>query len=75
MHLSQELALDLIRMGLVFVHLIACCVALGLVLKSDYALLKGMLAEGRASEHAHLQDMQELQSVVTDALIVLWATG
>ncbi|HET8745995.1 MAG TPA: hypothetical protein VFM98_10345, partial [Ramlibacter sp.] len=69
------LALDLSRMGLVFVHLIACCVTLGLVLKSDYALLKGMLAEGRASERAHLQDMQELQSVVTDALIVLWATG
>lgn len=75
MHLTQELVLDLARMGLVFVHLIACCLAVGLVLKSDYALLKGMLSEGRAAERAHLQDMKELQSIVTDALIVLWATG
>jgi hypothetical protein len=75
MHLTQELALDLARMGLVFVHLIACCVAVGLVLKSDFALLKAMLSEGRASGRAHLHDMEELQSIVTDALIVLWATG
>jgi hypothetical protein len=75
MHLTQELALDLARMGLVFVHLIACCVAVGLVLKSDFALLKGMLAERDAPGRAHLQDMNELQSIVADALIVLWVTG
>ncbi len=75
MYLSQELALDFSRMGLVFVHLIACCVAVGLVLKSDFALLKGMLASRGDADRAHLQDMKDLQSTVSDALIVLWVTG
>jgi hypothetical protein len=75
MHLTQDLAMDFFRMGLVFVHLIACCIAVGLVLKSDFALLKGMLGEGRTSDTVHLRDMKDLQSTVADALIVLWATG
>lgn len=75
MYLTQELVLDFARMGLVFVHLIACCIAIGLVLKSDFALLKSMFSKGGTAEHAHLQDMKELQSIVADALIVLWVTG
>jgi hypothetical protein len=75
MQFTQELVIDLFRMGLVFVHLIACCIAVGLVLKSDFALLKGMLAEGRSADRAHLKDMKDLQSTVSDALIVLWVTG
>jgi hypothetical protein len=75
MILSQELVLEFGRLGLVYVHLIACCVAIGLVLKSDVAMVKDMLKGDQASEAAHMAQMKSLQSVVSVALIALWATG
>jgi hypothetical protein len=75
MNLSQELVLEFGRLGLVYTHLIACCVAIGLVLKSDVAMVKDMLKGDRASERAHMKQMNGLQSTVAIALIALWATG
>ena len=62
------------RMGLVYVHLIACCVAIGLIFTNDAAfavqLLKG---DPRARQDpAHL-DL--LQHTITFALVALWITG
>ena len=37
---KQEATMELMRMGVVYAHLIACCVAIGLVLTSDYAMIK-----------------------------------
>jgi hypothetical protein len=75
MQSTQELVLEFGRLGLVFLHLIACCVAIGLVLKSDVALLRDMLKSDRAPDPAHLRQMQELQSIVAFALCMLWITG
>ncbi|MET0543591.1 MAG: hypothetical protein ABWZ88_17750 [Variovorax sp.] len=75
MNLTQELVLEFGRLGIVYVHLIACCVAIGLVLKSDVAMVKDMLKGDRASELAHMKQMKGLQSTVAIALVALWATG
>jgi hypothetical protein len=75
MNLSQELVLEFSRLGLVYVHLIACCVAIGLVLKSDVAMIKDLIKADPAAERAHMKQMSGLQSVVTLALVALWATG
>jgi hypothetical protein len=71
----QEIVLEFARMGLVYVHLIACCVAIGLVLKSDVALVKAMLKGDRSADLAHNAEMKQLQSIVSLALAVLWASG
>lgn len=75
MHITQELVLEFGRLGLVYVHLIACCVAIGLVLKSDVVMIKDLLKADRTANRAHMKQMNELQSIVSIALIALWATG
>jgi hypothetical protein len=75
MHLTQEIVLEFSRLGLVFVHLLACCVAIGLVLRSDVALVKAMLKGDRSTALAQNAEMKQLQSIVALALAILWATG
>ncbi len=62
--------LDYLRLGILYVHLIACCVAIGAILSSDvrmgFALLKGE-SPGHGSEG--------LAVTVTAALVILWLTG
>jgi hypothetical protein len=70
-----ELVLEFGRLGLVYLHLIACCVALGLVLKSDAVMVWDMLRGDQAATAAHLRQMDGLKTVVMVALGVLWATG
>ncbi|EJM77769.1 hypothetical protein PMI31_00620, partial [Pseudomonas sp. GM55] len=36
-------AVEYVRLGVVYFHLIACCVAIGLVLTSDVAMVKQLL--------------------------------
>jgi hypothetical protein len=74
MNLTQEV-FEFGRLGLVYVHLIACCVAIGLVLKSDVAMVKDMLNGDRGSHDAHMSQLKGLQATVAMALIALWVTG
>lgn len=64
--------MDLIRMAIVYPHLIACCVALGLVLTSDVAMVKRLLKGDTRPDPDHLS---YLQKVVSASLAVLWLTG
>ena len=64
--------MDLLRLGIVYLHLIACCVALGLVLMSDLAMVKRLLNGDAREDPEHLD---YLQKVVSGALAVLWLTG
>lgn len=75
MPLTQDIALEFARLGLVYVHLIACCVAIGLVLKSDVALVQALFKGDGSLDRAHNAEMKQLQSTVALALAVLWATG
>lgn len=66
--------MEFVRLGVVYAHLVACCVAIGLVLTSDIAMVKNLLKGKVFSEHdnAHLES---LQTSVVVALIALWVTG
>lgn len=71
---GQSAAMEFLRMGTVYGHLIACCVAIGLVLTSDVAMVRELIK----GDKAHLQDarhMESLQRSVSWALGVLWVTG
>ena len=64
---------DLLRMGIVYLHLIACCIALGTVFMSDLQLVRGLLRrEGGAVEPNHLAG---LHHTLARALLALWVTG
>ena len=62
------------RMAVLYAHLIACCVAIGLVLTSDIAMVKQLM---RADPNHQLdaEHLSQLQKTVSRALIALWITG
>ena len=66
--------MEFVRMGIVFVHLIACCVAIGLVLTSDIAMVRRLLDSDAPTDLAQVH-LPSLQRTVTLALMVLWITG
>ncbi len=74
MHITQELVLEFARLGVVFIHLIACCVAVGLVVTSDIAMVKQLFGRD-PSARADMQHMRQLQTSVVASLIALWITG
>lgn len=62
------------RLALVYVHLIACCVAIGLILMSDLAMVKQLIWGDRRSR-TDTKHLHELQNTVAMALVALWITG
>ena len=62
------------RMGVVYLHLIACCVAIGLVLMSDVAMVK-QLIKADPTERLDSRHLSDLQKTVSRALLALWITG
>jgi hypothetical protein len=62
------------RMAVVYLHLIACCVAIGLVLTSDIAMVK-QLFRADPTEKLDNQHLVDLQKTVSRALLALWITG
>lgn len=63
---------DWFRLGLVYVHLIACCVAIGLVLTSDVSFVARMLKGDSRQDPEHLRVLQKTVSI---SLSLLWLTG
>jgi hypothetical protein len=74
MPITQELMMEFARMGIIYVHLIACCVAIGLVLTSDIAMVK-QLYRGETASAADTRHLEMLQKTVATALIALWISG
>jgi len=72
--LDNKEAMEFLRLGVIYVHLVSCCVAIGLVLTSDVAMVRDLLKRKAFTEHdtAH---MESLQRSVVGALIALWVTG
>lgn len=68
------MTIEFTRMAVVYLHLIACCVAIGLVLTSDIAMVKQLF---RANPHEKLdaKHLSNLQKTVSFALLALWVTG
>lgn len=72
--LGQKETMEFFRLGLIYVHLVACCVAIGLVFTSDVAMVNNLLKGHVSSEHDNAH-MASLQKTVVMALIFLWITG
>ncbi|MHC8401674.1 hypothetical protein ACYZTX_19960 [Pseudomonas sp. MDT1-17] len=72
--LENKEFMEFLRMGVIYVHLVSCCVAIGLVLTSDIAMVRDLFKRKTFTEHdnAHMESLQK--SVIT-ALIALWVTG
>lgn len=72
--LENKECMEFLRLGVIYVHLVSCCVAIGLVLTSDVAMVRDLLKRKAFTEHdnAHMESLQK--SVIT-ALIALWVTG
>ena len=66
--------IEFTRMGVVYLHLIACCVAIGLVFISDIDMVK-QLIEGDPHKRLDSKHLAGLQKTVSRALLVLWVTG
>ncbi len=66
--------IEFTRMAIVYLHLIACCVAIGLVLTSDIAMVK-QLFRADPREKLDSKHLTELQKTVSFALLALWVTG
>jgi uncharacterized membrane protein len=62
------------RMAVIYLHLIACCVAIGLVLTSDVAMVKQLL-QADPKMRVDAQHLKDMQKTVSRALIALWITG
>lgn len=72
--LADKQFLEFLRLGIVYSHLIACCVAIGSVVTSDIAMVRQLFKTERCSERdAH--DLTSLQKTVSWSLLVLWVTG
>ena len=66
--------MDLLRMAIVYPHLIACCVAIGLVLTNDLAMVRQLLT-GKGSLHHDGGHLTKLHGTIVLALGALWLTG
>jgi hypothetical protein len=66
--------MEFLRLGVIYVHLVACCVAIGLVLTSDVAMVRDLLKRKTFTEYDNAH-MESLQKSVIVALIALWVTG
>jgi hypothetical protein len=62
------------RMAVLFVHLIACCVAIGMVLTSDIAMVR-QLVVADPNNRLDPEHLSQLQKTVSAALWMLWMTG
>lgn len=72
--LDQDTTKELVRLAVVYAHLIACCVAVGLVLTSDFAMIRQLLrgSDATVADHHHLENLKHTVSL---ALQALWVTG
>lgn len=57
---------------LVYIHFIAACLAIGVLLIQDIALANW---RGRAMDKSSINDLRNNSNLVTKALIVLWVSG
>lgn len=67
------MTIEFTRMAIVYLHLIACCVAIGLVLTSDIAMVK-QLFRADPKEKLDGRHLTDLQKTVSFALFALWIT-
>jgi len=71
---GQKESMELVRLSVIYVHLLACCIAIGLVFASDVEMVRNLL-KGHTNTRQDGKHMTSLQRSVANALIFLWLTG
>jgi hypothetical protein len=66
--------LEFARLAVLYMHLIACCVAIGMILTNDMAMIVA-LVNGKLESANETSHLQALQVTVSRALLALWLTG
>lgn len=65
--------IELARLGVAYLHLMACCVAIGLVVMSDFDMVRRLfLGDSATMDERHLASLQQ---TLKRALLLLWLTG
>lgn len=72
--LGQKESMEMVRMSVIYIHLLACCIAIGLVFASDVEMVRDLLKGHKPGGHDSTH-MARLQKSVANALIFLWLTG
>jgi hypothetical protein len=72
--IHRTMEIEFTRMAIVYLHLIACCVAIGLVLTSDIAMVQ-QLIRANPAERLSAKHLSDLQTNVSFALVALWVSG
>ena len=68
--------MEFTRLAVVYLHLIACCVAIGLVLTSDIAMVKKLITgDNNTPSGSEAEHLENLQTTVSRALLALWITS
>jgi hypothetical protein len=78
MQTTQSVTSEFLRLGLIYMHLIACCVAVGSVLLSDIAMVRQLFKGDEVDAASHAESnkhMGTLKQIVSVALMGLWASG
>lgn len=68
------MTIDLFRLGVVYLHLLACCVALGTILLSDIEQARMLWNDDHPTPHLE-HHLNTLHSTITYSLLALWITG
>jgi uncharacterized membrane protein len=66
--------MESLSLATIYVHLIACCAAIGLLLTHDIDLVK-RLVKADNDRRNYLDHLLALKTTISIALIVLWITG
>lgn len=66
--------MEFTRLAIVYFHLIACCVAIGIILTSDVTMIKKLLT-GDPEAPDDLAHLRYVKHVVSLSLIALWISG
>lgn len=66
--------MELIRLGILYTHLIACCIAIGAIVTEDVKMVRQIMRMEYSAEPFE-KHLESLQLTVTYSLAALWITG
>lgn len=58
---GQKESMELVRLSVIYVHLLACCIAIGLVFASDAEMVRNLLKGNKEAGHdsKHMTSLQK----------------
>ncbi|GHE20298.1 hypothetical protein [Halomonas urumqiensis] len=72
--MHNDTFMEFARLGILYAHLLACCIAIAMILKSDVKLVRSLFSQ-QARDSLSPQHLESLQRGVSRTLTVLWISG